>query len=126
MDLSNFTPYTVSPGVSTVTIGKNGMAFSKTAVIRLGKPEYVEFLINDKDKMIAIQAVDEQTEESTYFFKPGRKNVMVRWNYQDLIERISEMMDWDTESNTYKIRGEYYPDGNVLTFSLGEATILKK
>ena len=126
MDLSKFKPYTVSPGVATITIGKNGLAFSKTAVIRLGKPEYVELLVNDDDKIIAIRALSEQSETSTNFFRPGKKNIMVRWNYQDLIERITEMMNWDTENKTYKVRGEYYPEDNLLSFSLKDASTLGK
>ncbi|ASG79779.1 hypothetical protein [Lactiplantibacillus pentosus] len=126
MDLSKFKPYTVSPGVATITIGKNGLAFSKTAVIRLGKPEYVELLVNDDDKIIVIRALSEQSETSTNFFKPGKKNIMVRWNYQDLIERIAEMMNWDTENKTYKVRGEYHPEDNLLSFSLKNASVLGK
>jgi len=126
MDLSKFKPYTVSPGVASITVGKNGLAFSKTAVIRLGKPEYVELLVNDEDKIIVIKAVQGQSESSTNFFKPGKKNIMVRWNYQDLIERIAEMMNWDTETKTYKIRGEYHPEDNLLSFPLKEASTIGK
>lgn len=121
MDLSKFKPYVVSAGVSTLTVSKGGIAFSKTAVLRLNKAAYVELLINDDDHIIAIQPVDEGTENATTFFRKGRKNIMVRWNFQDLVDRISEMMNWNVQEATYKVKGEYHSKEGVLTFDLNSA-----
>lgn len=122
MDLSNFKPYIVSPGVSSLTIGKNGLAFSKTAVIRLDKPEFVVLLIDVKDHVLAVQPTEKENENATPFFKKGRKNIFVRWNYQDLIEQISELMSWNFKNTTYKVKGEYSSEDNLLVFKLDEAT----
>lgn len=125
MDLSKFKPYALSSGVPTLTIGKSGLAFSKTAVIRLGKSEYAQLLIDSDDKVIAVQAVTEDNDNAVAFFKSGRKNILVRWNYQDLIDRIIQMMNWNVESHTYKVKGTFYPEDKLLTFDLKNAEILK-
>ena len=121
MDLSNFKPYTVSAGVSTITIGKGGVAFSKTAVIRLNKAAYVELLFDEEEHVLAIQPVEEDSENATAFFKPGKKNIMVRWNYQDLLDHIAEMMSWNLNETTYKVKGEFHSKEDILTFDLNEA-----
>ena len=38
-----------------VSITDNGIAFSKAAIVRIGKPEYVIFMIDEEGKRIAIQ-----------------------------------------------------------------------
>lgn len=125
MDLSNFKPYTVSAGVSTLTIGKGGVAFSKTAVIRLDKTPYVELLISDETHALAVRPVSGDDENATSFFRAGKKNIMVRWNYQDLLDRISDMMGWNLNETTYKVKGEYYAQQNTLVFELDQAWELK-
>ncbi|ANK62975.1 hypothetical protein [Loigolactobacillus backii] len=121
MDFSKFKPYVVSAGVSTLTIGKGGISFSKTAVLRLEKAAYVELLINDEDHILVIKPVTVDSENATVFFRAGKKNIMVRWNYQDLTDRLAEMMGWKIQETTYKVKGEYNLQEGILIFDLNKA-----
>ena len=53
--LDGFKQYNMAVGTSSVSITDNGIAFSKAAIVRIGKPEYVIFMIDEEGKRIAIQ-----------------------------------------------------------------------
>ncbi|GAB5053687.1 hypothetical protein PESHB5_01860 [Pediococcus parvulus] len=125
MDLSNFKTYSISTGIIRMTVAKSGISFSKTAVIRLGKPEFACILINSEEKIVVIQKSNKDDEAAAPFFKSGRKNVTVRWNYRDLLQRLEEMMNWDTNENTYRIDGMYHSEEDVLSFDLKAAQIIE-
>lgn len=45
--LDGFKQYNMAVGTSSVSITDNGIAFSKAAIVRIGKPEYVIFMIDE-------------------------------------------------------------------------------
>ena len=53
--LDGFKQNNMAVGSSSVSITDNGIAFSKAAIVRIGKPEYVIFMIDEEGKRIAIQ-----------------------------------------------------------------------
>lgn len=125
MNLDDFKPYNLSSGLPTMTVAKSGISFSQTAVIRLGKPEYVELLVNTADKVIAIRVVDEDDPNATPFYKPSRKVVSAKWNYQDFNHMLEKLMGWDTKVHTYRINGTYSLEDRLLVFDLKNPRIVK-
>lgn len=108
-----------------MTIAKSGISFSRTAVVRLGKPEFVELLMDSDKKQIVIKSSDEGNPNAAPFFKKNRKIVTARWNYRDLIQTFEEMMHWNTEMHTYKVEGSYLMEDNLLFFDLNDTQVIK-
>lgn len=125
MDLSDFKEYNLSNGLPTMTISKNGISFSQTAVIRLKKPEFAEILINSIDKRVVVRPASESDSNAAPFFKPGKKIISVRWNYKDLIQTFEELMGWDVNVHTYKVEGFFSIEDNLLLFDLKKVTEVK-
>ena len=45
-----------------------------------------------------------------------------RWGNRDLLQTISQMMDWNLANDGYKIDGIYYQDEHAMIFNLTTAT----
>lgn len=118
MDLSGFKEYNLSNGLPTMTISKNGISFSQTAVIRLRKPEFAEILINSVDEQVVVRAASKDNPNSAPFFKTNKKIISVRWNYKDLIQTFEELMNWNVAEHTYKVEGSFSIDDNLILFDL--------
>ncbi|WP_198004129.1 hypothetical protein [Dialister succinatiphilus] len=91
------------------------------------KPEYVLFLIDRQEKMVALKACDEKTPNAVKFFNTNRNNAIlsVRWNSRDLLNTLSQLMDWDLSKGGYRISGTFYQEDNVILFDLKEPIIIK-
>ena len=121
--LEGFKKFNVTVGPSSVTIGKNGLGFSKTAVIRMNKCEYVCLLINEESKKIAIQECRASDESATKFYA-NQKTSSVRWNNRELLNTLTQMMNWDLSEKNYKIEGEYLSEEKALVFDLTKAKVV--
>ena len=120
--LDNFKPYSVTSGMLTVTFSNYGVSFSRAAVVRLEKPEYATLLINNEEKMIAIQASNENDENASPFYKKRANSVITaRWNSKELIKTISSMMNWNLDEESFKVDGDYLPEENAIVFNLKNA-----
>lgn len=119
--LEGFETFSVTIGAASISVSEYGISFSKTSVIRLGKAEYVKLLINANTKEIAIQISDKNTEDSIKFYT-GQKSTSVRWNYRELQNTISDMMDWDLKEYIYKVEGKYFHEDKALVFDLKSAS----
>lgn len=126
MDLSDFKPFTMVSGKSFVTISKSGVSFSQAAIVELEKPEFVVVLFNTAKKQMAIKIADKNDADATVFLKRNRHNLSVRWNNSLLKEKISRMMDWNLQENTYRVDGNYDSVSKVLLFDLSSAQENKK
>lgn len=120
--LQGFKLYDLSIGPISLSVTSNGVAFSKTAVIRMEKCKYVTFYIDEIGQRVAIQRADEKDPGAAKFFDDSKKTVSVRWNNQDLLNTISKIMGWDLERDTYKIIGEFWPEENAIMFDLTKAS----
>ena len=118
--LEGFEKYNVSPGLVSMTITPNGIGFSKTAVERMERCEYVIVMIDYAGKRFAVQRSDEDEEGSSKFYRGGR-NVSVRWNNKELINTLCGLMNWDISDHSYKVNGVYSRDDNALIFDLKTA-----
>lgn len=123
--LEGFKRYDIAIGTSSVSITDNGIAFSKAAIIRLGKPEYVIFLMDENGKRIAIQKAEKSDDGAIQFYSPKKKNISVRWNNKDLLKALAEIMNWELAGNIYKVEGEYISAENAMIFDLKNAVQTK-
>lgn len=121
MLLEGFKVISLVSGLPSLSVTKNGAAFNKASVIKMEYADKVLLMINEKDKLIAIQKCEDQTPNATPFYKE-QKNVMVRWNNSDLLATLEKMMGWDVKRNGYKITGEFFSDECALIFDLKDAT----
>src|SRR5699024_2135442 len=109
-----------------ITLSKSGLSFSQTAINSLGRPEFVKLMVDKDDKLIAVQVVGQDDEDATPFFKKGRKNLVVRWNYVTLTTLLEELMGWDVSTQTYKIRGQTISKDDALLFDLNKADLVNR
>lgn len=123
--LDGFEKFEASPGTASVSITSHGVGFSKTAVLRMSKCEYVVIFIDYSGKRFAVQKCDKDESGATKFYH-GQRNTSVRWNNKELIKTLSKMMDWDLSKKAYKVDGEYLPDEQALVFDLKNATTIDK
>lgn len=96
--------------------------------MKLNYPNYVVLLINTTEKKIVLQSCDSSTPNSTVFYKSkydDPKPLSVRWNAKDLLQTLSQMMEWNLEMKSYRIYGELLPESNAMLFDLNTTTILK-
>ena len=123
--LNGFEVYNYSSGTASLTLSDNGVGFSKTAVQKMGRCEYVKLLINFNEKMVAIQKCDKDDSDSILFFNPKKKIVSVRWSNKDLQKTILSMMGWNLrEGMAYKADGVYVPEDNAMIFDLTKSELI--
>jgi hypothetical protein len=123
--LEGFRKYNMSAGTPSVSITENGIAFSKAAIIRLGKPQKVDFLINDSEKKIAIRCAENDTEGAFPFYNPRKKIVSVRWNNKELLSEVENLMQWELKGHIYRANGEYIKNENAMIFDLTKVNVIK-
>lgn len=119
--LEKFKKVNLTAGLPYVSITDNGMTFSKNAVVKMGKPKYVVLLINEDDKMIAIQICDEN-EESAIQFAKNIKSINVRINNKDFLNTLSRLMNWELKEEGYRVLGDWYESEQVMIFDLTKGT----
>lgn len=119
--LEGFKKYDMAVGTSAVSITEHGVAFSKACIVRLGKPEYVELLIDYSNKQIAVKVASKDTEGAFPFYNPNKKVVSVRWNNKDLLNEIINLMGWELKDTIYRANGEYIPEEKATVFDLKTA-----
>lgn len=122
--LDGFEVFDFDVGTASASITPNGLTFNKSVVIKLGYPRYAQLLINKRSKQIAIR-VCEKDDEKAYEFYNGSPNVKpvrsVRWNHKDLLNSLSELMDWDLKKVTHRVEGKMMPEENAILFDLTTA-----
>lgn len=125
--LEGFNAFNFSEGAPYVSVTKNGVTFNKGVIYKLKKPEYVVLLFNDKTRQMGIKVCDANTPNAFAFYNKEKKSnlLSVRWNMRDLLNTISEMMEWNLEENSYKIAGTLYAEEGVMIFDLEKADIIK-
>lgn len=114
-------------GMPTVSITKNGIAFNKTVLEKMGCPEYVRAMIDKPGKRIAIAPCEKEDRGSRAFYKRGRNTANgVRWNNFDLRTTIETMMGWALADQGWKASGFYSEEDNAIIFDLNSAEPLSR
>ncbi len=121
--LENFKKVNLTIGLPYMSVTDNGVAFSKSAIIKMGKPEFVALLMNEETKQIAIKICDKSKDGSLQFAK-NAKTASVRWNNKDFLNTLSKMMDWNLKEGGYRILGEWFNDEQAMIFDLTKANAI--
>lgn len=116
--LSGFKPISITSGLPTLTLTKNGVGFNKAAILKMDGPYFVRVAINSEKNMLALIPCTEDDEYATAFAKEGKKTINVRWNSRDFANTVAEMSRWDGKSRGKKVTGLYYAEENALIFDL--------
>lgn len=119
----NFKKVNLTTGLPYMSITDNGITFSKNAVVKMGKPNYVLLLINEADKQLAIKTCEKE-EESAIQFAKSAKVINVRWNNKDFLNTLSRLMDWNLKEKGYRILGEWYDNEQAMLFELEKAILI--
>lgn len=122
--LDGFEMFDFNIGVASASITPNGVTFNKSVVIKLGYPKYAQLLINKQSKQIAVRACEESDDKAYEFYNgsPDKKPVRsVRWNNKDLLNNLSELMDWDLRKVAHRVEGKLLPEENAMLFDLTAA-----
>ncbi|MBQ1632621.1 MAG: hypothetical protein II049_07360 [Clostridia bacterium] len=122
--LDGFVVFDFNVGSASASITPNGVTFNKSVVIKLGFPKYAQLLINKQLKQIAVRACEKDDEKAYEFYgcSPDEKPVRsVRWNHKDLLNSLSELMDWDLKKVAHRVEGKMLPEENVMLFDLTTA-----
>lgn len=122
MSLAGFKKFNLSTGTSSISITQNGVAFSKTAVLRMNKASFVCVYIDEGGKRFAIQEATENDESATRFYN-NQKVIAVRWNNKELLKTIQKMMNWELKNNIYRVEGDYDSKERALIFDLNNASL---
>jgi len=120
--LEGFEPIKRVKGVPTVTISKDGVAFTTAILEKLGKPHYVIPMIDRSGRRFAIVASNHETDDTRLFYKQGRKSSYgIRWSDRDLRSTLATMMGWNLKSCGYRVEGVYDFEENAFIFDLNKA-----
>jgi len=123
MNLDKFRPYEKVSGVASISLTKNGLGFSKTAVIKMGRPNFLELLINDDDKQLAFVATNTQGA-NVYRCMAGKSekdSANFRINAKDLLYTISAMMSCSIDELNFRVVGEFFDNNRIMLVDLKKA-----
>ena len=111
-------------------IRKNGLSFSfkkgRTIIYRatireLGKPEYVRFLLNKKNKTVAVQcceAIDKDRFKVPEFTKKNKGQFEI--SSLNFLTMLYKLEGWDQTKN-YHLHGYVVPKYRLILFYLDDA-----
>lgn len=120
--LDGFKAFDFSEGLPYVSVTRNGVTFNKAVVVKLNYPSHVLLLINDETHQIAVQACSADNPKAVAFFKPKKSGLIsVRWNGKDLMNTLSEMMNWKLDEQSFRIDGSLLKEENAMLFNFEEA-----
>ena len=123
LSLQDFEPFQMTVGEPSISITPNGVTFSKAAIIKLGKPEYVKLLIQYDKKLLAVKRSTDDEEDAIAFLSPRKKTVSVRWNNRDLLNTLLQLMKWDPKLR-YSIIGSYNNELEAMIFDLNQIKLI--
>lgn len=120
----NFKKINLTVGLATMTLSSNGLSFSKTSISKLGHADFVNILLNEETKQLAIQACEGDASGTP--FAKSKTAQFVRWNNRDFIKTISRIIGANLDVNNYRIEGEYISSENALLFDLNNYVALER
>ena len=125
--LEGFKPFELMTGSAVLSVTNNGLSFNKNVINKMGRPEYIRFMINASTKQLAIQKTDENDTVSVQFVRKSADNRNgVRYNNRDLENTIATLMEWNLSTKTYRIDGIYQEDDHAMIFNLLTARAFPK
>jgi len=97
----------------------------RSSLRNLGTPQNIRFLLNVKDKKIAVQACEAIDRDSFKVpnFEDGSKDPYEITSIS-FLNMIYKLAGWD-QTQTYRIVGTPYPDKRLVEFFLLEAEVIQ-
>ena len=122
-----YKPFILVNGIPSISVTDNGLTFSKSAIVKLGCPAYVNLYIDAERKMLAVEPGEEGSPQAIAFYRPNDRNIItVRWNNKDLLGYLCAVMNWDLKTYSYKVTGIYDYNENIFEFDMKGAEINAK
>lgn len=124
-------PNTAS-GRSVLTVTRKYVRLNKNAVLELGRPEFIEFLINPSSKQFAFKPCEESNPNAIPFFVPGKTTASVTLSMQFVLDAMEPYFDFpevaDDQEAYAQLKGTWIASDNMLVFNLGtaEQSVMKK
>lgn len=109
-------------GSPSMTVTENGISFNKSAISKLGYPQYVKILIDPLGKRLAIQICSIDDENKVRFVK-SNKDSLVRWNYHDFTASLQKWVNKDMRVKGFKIPAHLLAEEKALLFDFNLATM---
>lgn len=117
--LEGFTKIPLSKSrIPILSVTSNGLNFNGNVLSQMQKASYINFLVNEDKKQIAIQKCNELDEDKIRFFRQSKYENGVRINYREIQQIISRMISWDWEHYNYRVDGVYIANENAMIFDL--------
>lgn len=88
----DFEWFDVQVGTPIVSVANYGLTFSRSAVLKMGTPEYVMLGFDKTNKIIAIKVCDD-TERMKISFASKERNGNVRISNKDFVRYIASNID---------------------------------
>lgn len=122
-----YKPFILVNGIPSISVTDNGLTFSKSAIVKLGCPAYVNLYIDAERKMLAVEPSEEGSPQAIAFYRTNDRNIItVRWNNKDLLGFLCSIMNWDLKANSYKVAGVFDYNENIFEFDMKGAEIIAK
>lgn len=112
-----------SPAVILVDLKKSRIRIRRSTLHQLGDPEYIQLLVDPKDRMVAVRAVDRETsKDQTHWI--GRKlrtsgsKACIEIHSLPFMVRLSTIVAGLDFGHSYHISGFVFPRQRMAVYSL--------
>lgn len=106
---------------SFVTLNPDGsMRFNKDTAPELLNAEYIQVLLSEKEKKIAIRACDATAPNAVQFTRVFSKLYPITIKVPAVYTQVLRFMTWDTKMS-YTIQGENYSSDKAIVYDLTKA-----
>jgi hypothetical protein len=110
-----------SRSASVLTISGNTIKFNNQTAQELEYPEYIQFLVNAKDKQVAIRVCKENEPNSLQYCKDGvAPKYAIKLSLPVVTSIIRKMTNWQ-EKDSWNIPAVYFADEKALVYDLSAA-----
>ena len=122
--LDGFERVPVLFGTPSVTFSGNRIVFNKAVVKALGNPDYVAMYLNIGQQKFGIEICNVDDDDAVCFSKTGSfARFGVRVMNSLFAQRLQDLMRWDLQTNSYRVRGVVGADSKYIIFNLSEAVV---
>ena len=106
---------------SVATLINGTVKFNTQTAMELHYPEYVQFLIQAKDKQFAIRACTEDAPNAVKFSKSeSEQKYPIKVSFPAAVDMIRKLMGWPQDEN-WNVPGIYFADEQALVYDLSSA-----
>jgi len=117
--LQGFEKISLNSNAPAVSISNYGLTFNKAIVDTMHGPDFIDLLLDESGKRIAIKVSHEQTSIPFCINKSNLINARI--NNKELSRRLFSIMGWEYRPTSYKVIGEWHSNEQVFIFDLNSA-----